>query len=125
MLALALIGTTVLAGCRMTPIQDVRQFFQATGEADVRAGIRNYEEGRLTAAAENFRDALRAEKLREADELTANKYLAFITCAQKQERHCRAYFRRVLELRPDFELSAVEAGHPMWDATFRTVKERR
>jgi hypothetical protein len=73
MVALALIGAAVLASCRMNPIQDVRQFFQTTGEADVRAGIRNYEEGRLTAAGENFRDALRAEKLREADELTANK----------------------------------------------------
>jgi hypothetical protein len=31
----------------------------------------------------------------------------------------------VLELEPGFELSAVEAGHPMWGATFRAVKERR
>jgi hypothetical protein len=122
-LVLAMIGIAILGGCTSV-IQNVRQFFQSTGESDVRAGIRDYEEGRLTAAAENFRDALRSE-LSETGEITANKYLAFIACSRNQERHCRAYFRRVLELQPDFELSAVEAGHPMWGPTFRALKARR
>ncbi len=123
--ALALMGAAGLAGCGVNPIQDVRKFFQATGESDLKAGIRNYEEGRLTAAAENFRDALRAQQLTAANEIAANKYLAFIACSHKRESHCHAYFRRVLELEPDFELDAVEAGHPMWGPTFRQLKGPR
>ena len=124
MLALALIGASVLGGCRTNPVQEVRQFFHAKGESHLKAGLRNYEDGHLEAAADNFRDALRAG-LGEADEITANKYLAFIECAHKRERHCRAYFRRVLELQPDYELSAVEAGHPLWGPTFRALKGPR
>jgi Tfp pilus assembly protein PilF len=121
MFALALIGAGVLGGCRTNLVQEVRQFFQAKGESYLKAGLRNYEDGRLPAAAENLRDALRAG-LSESDEITANKYLAFIECAHKRERHCRAYFRRVLELQPEFELSAVEAGHPLWAPAFRALK---
>lgn len=123
--ALTLIGAAGLAGCRMNPLQNVAQFFQSNGESEVKAGIRNYEEGRLTAAAENFRDALRAPGLTATSEITANKYLAFIACSNKRESHCRAYFRRVLELEPEFELSTVEAGHPMWGPTFRQLKGPR
>ena len=123
-LALALVGAALLAGCRANPVLDVRQFFRTTGETHLKAGIRNYEDGRPKEAADNLRDAVRAG-LSEADEVTANKYLAFIACAHGQERHCQAYFRRVLELQPDFQLTAVEAGHPSWGPTFRALKERR
>jgi hypothetical protein len=121
MFALALIGAGVLGGCRTNPIQEVLQFFQGRGESYLKAGVRSYEDGRLPAAAENLRDALRAG-LSEPGQITANKYLAFVECAHQRERHCRAYFRRVLELQPDFELSAVEAGHPLWGPTFRALK---
>lgn len=123
-IALALMGAAVLGACRSNPIQEVRQLFASKGDADFKAGIRNYEDGRLSAAADNFRDALRAG-LSEADEVAANKYLAFIACSQKRDRPCRAYFRRALELQPEFELSAVEAGHPMWGPTFRSLKKQR
>jgi Tfp pilus assembly protein PilF len=113
----------LLAGCRASPIENVMQFFRTTGEAHLKTGIRNYENGRPLEAANNLRDAVRAG-LSQPDEVTANKYLAFIACAHGRERHCQAYFRRVLELRPDFELSAVEAGHPSWGPTFRALKDR-
>jgi Tfp pilus assembly protein PilF len=121
MAAMALIGAAVLSGCRMNPIQDVRQFFGPRGESYLNSGIRNYEEGRFAEAADNLRDAVRAG-LSEPNEVIANKYLAFIACSQKRERHCRAYFRRVLEIQPNYELSALEAGHPMWGPTFRALK---
>ena len=118
---MALIGASVLAGCSMNPIQDIRQFFRPKGESHLKAGIRNYEDGRFAESADSLRDAVRAG-LSDAEEVTANKYLAFIACSYRQERHCRAYFRRVLEIRPDYELSALEAGHPMWGPTFRALK---
>jgi Tfp pilus assembly protein PilF len=118
---MALIGAAVLGGCRMSPIQEVRQFFRPDGESHLKAGIRNYEDGRFAEAADNLRDAVRAG-LSDKDEVTANKYLAFIACSHKQERHCRAYFRRVLQVQPDFQLSALEADHPLWGPTFRALK---
>jgi Tfp pilus assembly protein PilF len=123
MVALALCGAIVLGGCGSSPVQNVRRALQSTGEPDLKAGIRNYDEGRLTLAAQNLNDALRAG-LSEADEVTANKYLAFIACSRKRERQCRAYFLRALELKPDFDLSPAEAGHPMWGPVFKKLKER-
>jgi hypothetical protein len=57
--------------------------------------------------------------------VTANKYLAFISCVSGRDRQCRAYFRRALELNPSFELEPAEAGHPTWGPVFRNVKGRR
>lgn len=113
-----------LAGCETNPVQEVRRFFQANGEPELRAGIRDYENGRLTQAQENLQSALQAG-LKQEDEITANKYLAFIACSQKRERNCRAYFSRALELNPNFELTPAEAGHPMWGPIYRSVKARR
>ena len=121
MVAMALIGAAVLGGCGMNPIQDVMRFFRPQGESHLKAGIRNYEDGHFAEAADNLRDAVRAG-LNDTDEVTANKYLAFIACSHKRERHCRAYFRRVLQVKPDFELSAIELAHPMWGPTFRSLK---
>ncbi|MGZ8210837.1 MAG: TssQ family T6SS-associated lipoprotein [Burkholderiales bacterium] len=113
-----------LAGCETSPMQDVRRLFQSEGEADLKAGIRNYDDGRHAQAAQNFQSALQAG-LSKTDEITANKYLAFIACSQKRERQCRAYFRRALELDPGFELTTAEAGHPMWGPVFKSAKGRR
>jgi hypothetical protein len=123
MVLLALLGAA-LPGCESKPAQNVRSFFKSTGESDLKAGIRNFESNRLTQAAENFNDALR-NGLTGPDEVTANKYLAFIAFAQKRERQCRAYFLRALELDPQFNLTPTEASNPEWGPLFRRLKDRR
>ena len=117
----ALLGISALAGCTSQPVQAIKSIFQSKGEPQLQAGIRQYEDGKYAAATTSLQDALGAG-LSDSDQVTANKYLAFISCTQGRDRQCRAYFRRALELDPNFELTPSEAGHPMWGPVFKNVK---
>ena len=124
LLVVVLIGAAVLAGCETAPVKEISRIFERKGEPQLQAGIKNYDEGRLAPAQANFEGALSAG-LNQRDQITAHKYLAFIHCVSKRERQCRAHFRSALELDPNFELAAAEAGHPMWGPVFRSVKKSR
>ena len=91
------------------------------GEAELAAGIRVYERGRFADAAQYLQRSLDLG-LRESDEVTAHKYLAFIHCAAGREAQCRDEFRLALAINPAFTLSAAEAGHPSWGPAFRGLK---
>ena len=117
----ALLGVAALSGCSSQPVQAIKSIFQSKGEPQLHAGVRQYEDGKYAAATANLQDALNAG-LSDSDQVTANKYLAFISCTQGRDRQCRAYFRRALELDPNFELTPSEAGHPMWGPVFKNVK---
>lgn len=119
-----LVVGAALAACTNTPVQDIKRIFQSKGEPQLQAGIRLYENGRYPQATTSLQSALNAG-LSDADQVTANKYLAFISCVSSRERQCRAYFRRALEIDPSFELEPAEAGHPMWGPVFRGVKTKR
>ena len=120
-LLLAAIGS---GGCSSGPVREFQRLFENKGEAQLRQGVKDYEDGRLTQASANFQSALDTG-LTEADQVTAHKYLAFIHCVTKRERQCRAHFRTALEIDPSFELTPAEAGHPMWGPVFRKAKEGR
>ena len=124
LLVIVLIGAAALAGCETAPVKEISRLFERKGEPQLQAGIKNYEEGRLTQAQANLDGAL-AAGLNQSDQITAHKYLAFIHCVSKRERQCRAHFRSALELDPNFELAPAEAGHPMWGPVFRSVKKTR
>lgn len=121
---IALIAVFALTGCSSQPVQAVKNIFQSKGEPQLKTGIRLYEDGKYPQALTTLQDALNAG-LSDADQVTANKYLAFISCVSNRERQCRAYFRRALELDPSFELTPAEAGHPMWGPVFKNVKARK
>ena len=123
-LAAALLAGLVLAGCATQPVRELSRIFERKGEAQLRQGIKDYEDGKLSQASANFQAALDAG-LNKDDEVTAHKYLAFVYCVTKRDRQCRAHFRIALELNPEFELSPAEAGHPMWGPVFRSAKENR
>ena len=120
----ALLALSALGACTSQPVQQIKTIFQGKGEPQLKAGIRLYEDGRYSQATTSFQSALSAG-LSDADQVTANKYLAFISCVSGRERQCRAYFRRALELDPSFELGPAEAGHPTWGPVFKSVKARR
>ena len=113
-----------VAGCSTGPLKDVGRIFERKGEPQLRAGIKFYEEGRLTDASRNFEGALN-DGLSDADKVTAHKYLAFIHCVSKRERQCRGHFRSALDIDPNFDLQPAEAGHPMWGPVFKSVKGQR
>ena len=91
-------------------------------EQDLSAGIRAYEDGKYRSAARLLQSALSGGLLMTADKVVAYKYLGFIHCAEARQRSCRSAFREALTLDPRFELSAAEAGHPMWGPVFKSVK---
>lgn len=91
-------------------------------EQDLNLGIRNYEDGNYKNAAGFFQNALVGDSLSTADQVTAHKYLAFIYCTSGEKLGCRGEFKKVLTLNPKFELSAGEAGHPIWGPVFRDVQ---
>lgn len=122
-LALLLTGVAI-AGCSSGPVREFKRLFENDAKAQLAEGIKDYENGRLTEASAILQSALDSG-LPEADQVTAHKYLAFIYCATKRERQCRAHFRTALELDPSFELTPAEAGHPMWGPVFRRAKEGR
>ena len=109
----ALLATLVLAACATLK--------PPAGDAELAAGVRVYEEGRLDDAARYLRRSLDLG-MRESDQLVAHKYLAFIHCALGREAQCRDEFRLVLAIQPSFQLAPAEAGHPSWGPAFQSVK---
>ncbi|MDO9189683.1 MAG: TssQ family T6SS-associated lipoprotein [Sulfurimicrobium sp.] len=89
---------------------------------DLNSGIRSYEDGNYNTAAGYFQNALGDGQLTLGEQVTAHKYLAFIYCVSGEKLACRGEFKKVLTLNPKFELSAGEAGHPMWGPVFREVQ---
>lgn len=138
-LMLALLLATSLAGCTFNKRADPKPAPTATarpttdesaapaprGDAAYRQGLRAYENGRHKEAEQAFKDALEGGLSSRADQVGANKYLAFMACANRQQESCRNYFRRVLAIDSAFELSRTEAGHPAWGPVFREVKAER
>jgi Tfp pilus assembly protein PilF len=123
-LILAALFAIALGACSSAPVQQIKTLFQSKGEPQLQAGVKLYEDGRYREATASFQSALTAG-VSDAEQVTANKYLAFISCVSGRERQCRAYFTRALELDPSFELEPAEAGHPKWGPVFRSVKARR
>lgn len=118
-----------LAGCQSDPMralrEDVRSLFgSAKGEPALAAGIRQYEEGKYAEAAESLNSGL-YQGLSSPDRVKAHKYLAFIDCVSGRPAACRREFGRALAIDPAMELSAAEAGHPIWGPVFRAVKAGR
>lgn len=90
-----------------------------------RQGVRAYENGQYKEAEQLLRGALDGGLAGKAEQVGANKYLAFIACTSRQQEACRNYFGRALTIDPAFELSRTEAGHPVWGKVFRDVKAER
>ncbi|HVY04788.1 MAG TPA: TssQ family T6SS-associated lipoprotein [Burkholderiales bacterium] len=123
-LCIALIFALLLgAGCQNGPFKDVGTPKYA-GTAYLEEGVQHYEEGNYKVAKRRLQFALE-EGLSRPDRVKAHKYLAFIACASSQPVSCREEFGIALELDPKFELSAAEAGHPIWGPVFKSVKAKQ
>ena len=88
-------------------------------------GVEHYNAGRFADASSSLTAALDHGQLTRPEQGSARKHLAFIYCTTGREPQCRDEFRKALEVDPGFELSAAEAGHPIWGLAFRSVKTRK
>ena len=85
-------------------------------------GVKSYDDGDYKGAARHLQAAVNFGLPAAADRATAHKYLAFVACTSNQSRVCRDEFRKAFAADPAFDLTAAEAGHPIWGPVFRAVK---
>ncbi len=95
---------------------------KSRAEQDFERGVKSYEDGDYRSADRQLRSALSLGLPAFQDQAIAHKYLAFIACAAGRQAPCRDEFRRALEADGNFNLTAAEAGHPVWGPVFRSVK---
>jgi Tfp pilus assembly protein PilF len=113
---IAAAALAALAGCA-----EMQGFVQAT-KAQVRLveGLKLYDMGEHAQSTANLQEALDTG-LNERDQANARKHLAFIHCSSNRERQCRDEFRKALAADPALQLSAAEAGHPVWGPIFLSL----
>lgn len=122
-----IIAATLLAlgGCGTEPMRKVQAFLQPNkGDAALKAGLKQYEDGEYGASLKNLQSAL-DQGLADPDRVVAHKHVAFIHCVSSRERQCRDEFRKALAVDPALDLAPAEAGHPVWGPVFRSVKAGR
>lgn len=112
-----------LSACSSAPMRDLQQLrWTSKGEAAFATGMQEYENAQYVESARHLQAAVNLG-LADAQRARAHKHLAFIHCASGRERLCREDFRKALAVEPKMDLTAAEAGHPVWGPIFRSMKE--
>ena len=119
-----LVVAGLLSACSSAPMRDIGldKLAPRKAEQELSAGLKSYEDGNYVQAQKQIQSALNNDLTFKKDRVTAHKYLAFIHCASDRKKPCRASFRDALDIDPDLELTASEAGHPIWGPVFRDVQ---
>ena len=100
-------------------------FKAVKGEAaSYSTGLKQFDDGDYDASAKSLQTAL-DRGLPPKDQVNAYKHLAFIHCANNRVTACREEFSKALTMDPALELSAAEAGHPVWGPIFRSLKGKK
>ncbi len=130
-LILAALVFSILGGCQHTgslnPFAcDSTQNRSPSSPADKKLnyGVLSYEEGNYQASVMALQGVLDNGLSSTPEKVKAYKYLAFIQCVSGREAMCRDYFKKALEIDPNFNLDTAEAGHPIWGPVFRSVKSK-
>lgn len=119
--ALVLCGCVTGRSCDDAP--EVRLSRTPT-ELAINNGINNYDEGNYPASLAILQGLVDNKAASKGEKLLAYKYLAFIHCVSSREKMCSESFQKALEIDPKFNLSAAEAGHPIWGPVFKSVKSK-
>ncbi|OIR17199.1 hypothetical protein GALL_22200 [mine drainage metagenome] len=122
-----LLGATLvwlLSGCHTLNTCDECWWYNRTASHKLSQGVENYEEGNYIASVEALNTVLQTKLADKDDKVSAYKYLAFIHCVSGREKMCYEAFRKALLLKPTFELTPAEAGHPVWGPVFRSAKAK-
>ncbi|WP_019701331.1 TssQ family T6SS-associated lipoprotein [Paracidovorax oryzae] len=81
-----------------------------------------YADGRYDEAIAALTPLSTAPELSSASQVKAYKFIAFSHCALGRLRQCRQNFETALQQDPNFQLSDVEKGHPVWGKEFNTAR---
>lgn len=124
------VAMAALAGCTQmgtSPEQlAVPQFTAAQlrqkAEESLALGLRQYQQGEYESALKNLSASLDYGLPSKSEQSTALKHRAFIHCISGRKQQCADEFRKALEIDPAFDLTAAEAGHPIWGPVYRNVR---
>ena len=121
---LPIIFSILISGCASDTFRNIGldKVAPRKAEQNLSTGIRLYEDSNYKTAAVHLQNALDEGLTFKNDQVAAHKYLGFIHCASGREKQCRDEFKKAVGLDPTFELTAAEAGHPIWGPIFRSVK---
>ena len=128
---IAISAATGLAACETmrepaAPVtQSIVALYQRPAERALINGMRQYEDGAFERAETALRSALSQGLLDPRDTAVANKYLAFLACAFNRLAECEQDFRNAFAADPQFALTDVEVGHPIWGPIYRKVVAAR
>lgn len=115
----------LLSGCQYLNTCDECWWYNRTAPSEkLDKGVESYAEGNYIASMAALKDVLLTKLADKDDKVSAYKYLAFIHCVSGREKLCFDAFRKALALKPDFELTPAEAGHPVWGPVFRNAKAK-
>ncbi len=112
----------VLSGCATESGVGSSNFSGSAAEQQLEEANNYYRQGDYSAAIKRLQSAPDIWNDTVEVRVRAHKLLAFSYCVTNQRSLCRQQFSRALELSPMFELSAAEAGHPIWGSEFREAK---
>ena len=114
-----------MTGCASSTLRDtgLDKLAPRKAEQELSAGIDNYDKGNYQSAARDLHNSINQGLTFKSDQVTAHKYLAFIYCISDRKKLCGDEFKKALALDPNFELSATEAGHPIWGPVYRRAKK--
>ncbi len=123
------LSTLFFTGCNVVSTCDdggggIRLFGKDQVEQKLEIAVKEYEEGNYVTSTNSLEAVLATKTASRAQKIRANKYMAFISCISSHEKSCREYFKNILEINPDFNLSAAEVGHPIWGPVFQSVKSK-
>jgi len=124
----AVLASLLLVGCGVVGTCEdgsggIRLFGDSVAKRYLAKGVGEYEAGNYTNAKIAFLGVLENKYATRYELLLANKYMAFIHCVSGDQKLCSEDFKNVLAINPDFELSAAEAGHPLWGPVFSSLKD--
>jgi len=120
--SLMIVGCGSVVGTCEDGSGGIRLFGDSVAKRYLEKGISEYQAGNYVNAKTAFEGVLGNQYATRYERLSATKYMAFIHCISGDQKTCREYFKRALELDPGFELTAAEAGHPLWGPVFRSVR---
>jgi len=127
---LGLLLAAGLLGCAVPPEEmSASSLYESTKQdrldkanGNLNEGLRLYGIGNSEGALKSLLLASDSSLLTPQQELNARKHTAFIHCAANRINECKTEFAKALAIDRSFDLSAAEAGHPIWGPAFRAVK---
>ncbi|WP_193727800.1 TssQ family T6SS-associated lipoprotein [Paraburkholderia franconis] len=108
-----------LAGCSMFSPQ------QRAADETVQNARSAYAAGEYSRTIQLLSHASEIDRANRSTQIEAHKLMAFSYCVTNRVSACRAEFRKILDIDPDFELSAAERGHPIWGPAFEAARRQR